>query len=103
MGESPLTTIQGSYGRIWQPIESKIQLLGVYGDVSDHRVVFYPEGSYHFIDIVYLYELTHIPDFILSTESLAISQFNFPNIPFDRLICAALRPINDFLLSSRQF
>ena len=21
---------------------------------------FYPEGSYHFIDIVYLYELTHI-------------------------------------------
>ena len=99
IGESPLTTIirEVKEESGINLIESNIELLGVYGDISDYRVALYPEGSFHFIDIIYTYQLSTLPHITLSDESLAISQFDFSDIPFNDLIHAAFRPINDFI------
>ena len=102
IGESPLTTIRREVKEESgiNLIESNIELLGVYGDISDYRVALYPEGSFHFIDIIYTYQLSTLPHITLSDESLAISQFEFSDIPFNDLIYAAFRPINDFIVMS---
>ena len=102
IGESPLTTIRREVKEESgiNLIESNIELLGVYGDISDYRVALYPEGSFHFIDIIYTYQLSTLPHITLSDESLAICQFDFSDIPFNDLIHAAFRPINDFIVMS---
>ena len=83
-GESPLSTIQREVKEEsgLDLYQDQICFLGIYGDISDYRVAHYPEGSFHFIDIIYYYKLESNPLFSLSTESLAIEQFDFANIPY---------------------
>ena len=76
---------------------TQLKLFGIYGDVSDNRIVYYNDANFHIIDIIYIYQLDSILDIRKSKESLELHAFHYNSIPFSNLIRPAHRPLGDFL------
>ena len=77
--------------------KENLELIGLYSDIKQHRVIQYDDNCFHAIDIIYSYQLFE-KDLTLkkSRESLDISFFSIKNLPKD-LVPPAKNPIEDFI------
>ena len=82
---------------LWRNIyKNKLKLLGIYSDISEHRIIEYSDNCFHAIDIVYTYKINESVKPIKSHESLKLSFFSYDYLPLD-LVPPAQKPINDFI------
>ena len=77
--------------------KDNLELIGLYSDIKQYRVIQYDDSCFHAIDIIYAYQLFE-KDLTLkkSRESLDISFFSIKNLPKD-LVPPAKDPIEDFI------
>lgn len=101
LGESPQDAIKREiYEESGIPLfDHHLELLGVYGDVSDFRIVHYPEGTFHIVDIIFYHKLDKLPTLIVSAESLRLSFFDLHNLPWSDILIPARKPLEDYINS----
>tara|TARA_Y100000589_G_scaffold329750_1_gene377304 strand:+ start:1817 stop:2272 length:456 start_codon:yes stop_codon:yes gene_type:complete len=76
--------------------KNKLQFLGLYSNISEYRIIEYPDSCFHAIDIIYTYKINENIKPIKSLESLKLSFFDYYDLPLN-LVPPAQRPINDFI------
>ena len=75
---------------------NKLKFLGVYSDISQYRIIEYPDNCFHAIDIIYSYKIANNLNLKKSIESLKLTFFPFDCLP-KQLVPPAKNPIEDFL------
>lgn len=76
--------------------KNNLKFLGVYSDISQFRIIEYPDNCFHAIDIIYSYKITNNFNLKKSIESLKLTFFPFDFLP-EQLVPPAKNPIEDFL------
>ena len=77
-------------------IKKNLNLLNVYGDVKDYRILVFNNNLFHSIDIVYYTILNNKFDLKISNESLDLKFFDIKLLDFSNIVKPAIRPIKDF-------
>tara|TARA_Y100001968_G_scaffold333885_1_gene400590 strand:+ start:4051 stop:4512 length:462 start_codon:yes stop_codon:yes gene_type:complete len=70
-----------------------LNLLGIYGKVSEYRILDFGDNIFHSIDIVYYSILTNNSELVVSNESKDLSFFDIDSINQDKTVKGALRPL----------
>lgn len=76
--------------------KENLKYLGIYSDISQFRIIKYPDNCFHAIDVIFSYELNTEVYLKKSKESLDLKFFNFNSLPFN-IVPPAINPINDFI------
>ena len=76
--------------------KNKLKLLGLYSDISEYRIIEYPDNCFHAIDIIYTYKISDNVKLKKSSESLKLSFFTCSDLPLN-LVPPAKKPIYDFI------
>ena len=76
--------------------KNNLQFLGVYSDISQYRIIEYPDNCFHAIDIIYSYKIAKNIKLKKSIESLKLTFFPFDCLP-EQLVPPAKNPIEDFI------
>ena len=77
-------------------LKKNLNLLNVYGDVKDYRVLVFNDNLFHSIDIVYYTNVNKIFDLKISNESLDLKFFDIRLLDYSNIVKPAIRPIKDF-------
>ena len=78
-------------------LKKNLNLLDVYGDVNDFRVLVFNDNLFHSIDIVYYTSINKVDDLKISNESLDLKFFEIKLLDYSNIVKPAIRPIKDFL------
>ena len=78
-------------------LNKNLNLLDVYGDVNDFRVLVFNDNLFHSIDIVYYTSINKVDDLKISNESLDLKFFDIKLLDYSNIVKPAIRPIKDFL------
>lgn len=73
-----------------------LELVGLYSDVNENRIIKYPDNCFHAIDIIYKYNLNENYSLKKSVESIELTFFPFNRLPKD-IVPPAKVPIKDFI------
>ena len=76
--------------------EEDLELLGIYSDIEENRIIHYPDNCFHAIDVIYSCRIDEKVDMKKSFESLDINFFHQESLPNDLVPCA-INPIKDFI------
>lgn len=76
--------------------EKDLNLLGIYSDIKQRRIIHYPDNCFHAVDVIYSCRIDEKVEIRKSFESLDIDFFLFNNLPRNIVPCA-IDPISDFL------
>ncbi len=77
--------------------QKNLELIGVYSNKNEGRILQYPDNRVHIIDIVYILKEENFMGIKKSNESLKLEFFNFENLP-NKLVPPALKPLADISL-----
>ena len=76
--------------------EDDLNLLNIYGDPNDGRILQYPDACVHLIDIVYYTRVNSHESLSISDESISLKFFNASSLP-NQIVSPALKPITDLV------
>lgn len=76
--------------------KDKLELINIYSDVKEFRIIQYPDSCFHAIDIIFSYEVSANISIKKSNESLDIKSFHIKDLPAN-LVPPAKYPIRDFI------